>query len=138
MLRMSDATRESLRDGQVITAFVRPAGEDHAAPATLNWSFETGATVRLVEPTDEWALEFNSVGHVMHLSVNEGEEYTMLDARVSGATADGRISKLNAYTLALGTHTDNDELLAGSEVFDSERVGVVWRERDQRLLSGRR
>lgn len=110
MLRMSDATRESLRDGQVITAFVRPAGEDHAAPATLNWSFETGATVRLVEPTDEWALEFNSVGHVMHLSVNEGEEYTMLDARVSGATADGRISKLNAYTLALGTHTDNDEL----------------------------
>lgn len=87
-----------------------PAENSHyRAAATLEWSFESGATVRLVEPTDQWQLPFNSGHHVVHLSVNEGEEYTMLDARVNGLSADDRISRLGAYTLALGAHTDKIE-----------------------------
>jgi hypothetical protein len=106
---MSDTTRTSLEAGRVVTAIVWPAGAQHRAPATLNWSFESGATVQLVELTDQWQIPFNSGHHVMHLAVNEGEEYTMLDARVTGLSADGRITAIGAFTLALGAHTDNLE-----------------------------
>ena len=109
MLRISDTTRASLKAGQVVTAMVWPAGERYVAPATLEWSFESGATVRLVEPTDEWTVPFNLGNHVVHLAINENEEYTLLDARVNGMSGDNRIAKLGAYTLALGTHTDNSE-----------------------------
>src|SRR5450755_3228414 len=133
MLRISDTTRANLEAGRVVTAIVWPAGEEHPAPATLEWSFESGATVRLVEPTDQWKLPFNAGHHVVHLAVNGGEEYTMLDARVNGMSADGRIAKLGAYTLALGAHTDT--MLAGGGVFDGNPHGVVWREWHRRHLS---
>jgi hypothetical protein len=110
MLRISDTTRSSLAAGRVVTAIVWPAENSYyRAAATLEWSFESGAMVRLVEPTDEWQLPCNSGHHVMHLAVNEGEEYTVLDARVNGLSADGRISRLGAYTLALGAHTGQRE-----------------------------
>jgi hypothetical protein len=115
MLRISDTTRANLEAGRVVTAIVWPAGEEHPAPATLEWSFESGATGRLVEPTDQWKLPFNAGHHVVHLAVNGGEEYTMLDARVNGMSADGRIAKLGAYTLALGAHTDNAECWPAAE-----------------------
>lgn len=115
MLRISDTTRANLKAGQVVTAMVWPTGERHVAPATLEWSFESGATVRLVEPTDQWRLPFNSGHHVVHLAVNESEEYTMLDARVNGMSGDGRIAKLGAYTLALGAHTDGAERWPAAE-----------------------
>src|ERR1700694_5632894 len=106
MLRISDTTRSSLEAGRAVPGIVWRAETSHSrAAATLEWSFESGATVRLVEPTDEWQLPFNSGHHVVHLAVNEGEEYTMLDARVNGLSADDRISRLGAYTLALGAHT---------------------------------
>jgi hypothetical protein len=85
------------------------------APATLEWSFESGATVRLVEPTDQWQFSFNSGHHVVHLAVNENEEYTMLDARVNGMSGGDRIAKLGAYTLALGAHTDKAERWPAAE-----------------------
>jgi hypothetical protein len=115
MLRISDTTRANLQAGQVVTATVWPAGEEDVAPATLEWSFESGATVRLVEPTDRWQLPFNSGHHVADLAVNGGEEYSMLDARVNGSSADGRIARLGAYTLALGAHTDNAECWPAAE-----------------------
>lgn len=115
MLRMTDTTRANLEAGRVVTATVWPAGEEYAAPATLEWSFESGATVRLVEPTDRWQLPFNSGHHVVRLAVNGGEEYTLLDARVNGMSADSRLAQLGAYTLALGAHTDNAERWPAAE-----------------------
>ena len=109
MLRITDATRANLEAGRSVTAFVWPDGAQYRAPATLQWSFEAGATVQLVEPTDEWPLPFNAGHHVVHLGVNGGEECTMLDARVTGLSADDRITNLGAFTFALRAHTDNLE-----------------------------
>jgi hypothetical protein len=102
MLRLADRTRDALRDGEVITGFVWPVGAKPRLAATLQWSPESGAFVGLVEPTSKWGVSFDSGTFVAHMSVNGGEEFTLLDARVRSLTAFDEVSGMSGYTLALG------------------------------------
>ncbi len=109
LLGMSDTTQNQLQAGEIITGHVCLAGDEQIEPATLRWSSDEGATVKLVAPTANWLVSFDSDAFVLHMRVSGGGELTLLDTRVRGMTAEGRISVLGAYTLVLGGHVHADD-----------------------------
>lgn len=125
MLALGNTTPAALLGGDFIAGHAWPEGSDERVPAVLSWSEESGAKLTLVEPTASWSTALGSGPHVIHLSANIGERFTLVDAFAAHSVFDGRISSFTARTLALGAHTVPTEQWSRAEYSTANLV--QWR-----------
>jgi hypothetical protein len=109
VLRLSDKTQDLLKANEVVGGYAWPAGSRPPVPALLRWSYDRGAELELLEPTDAWALSFDSEPSVIHMRTSENDEITLLNATVRKTTFIDHVARLSAYTLVLGAHVGRDD-----------------------------
>lgn len=125
MLALSKTTPAALLSGEFVVGHAWPEGSTEQISAVLTWDEENGAKLTLVEPTDAWSTQLGSGPHVIHMSANIGERFTLLDAFATHSVLDGRISSFDARTLGLGAHMLPAELWSNAE-YSTANV-IEWR-----------
>lgn len=71
--------QEALEAGEVVAGKFAPAGADFETPALLRWSPEVGATLELVDLSNDWPNDF-SASFTIHGQPNEREAVTLMHA----------------------------------------------------------
>jgi hypothetical protein len=98
----------SLEGGRQIPGMFAPAGADFATPGVLSWSVEGGAQLDLVDLSHPWPTNFND-SFTVHGSPYEGEELTLLAARVRKTNFGNHTTRVVSWVLLLGDHVALDE-----------------------------
>lgn len=107
-MRVSKAQRQ-LEAGEWLTGAFQPVGASFETPGIVRWTPDRGAELRLAVLTDPWPTDAESP-FAIHGALHVGENVTILEARVASLAAFRRPALFTAPTLALGEHTDLDEV----------------------------
>src|SRR4051812_18066466 len=97
--------QDLLRSGEMVAGHFWVSGDRREVPGTLRWRPDRGALIELTEAPTRWPL-FDHGDFVVHGDTRGGLPVTLLDPRVKRVSLGDRVSQVNAYTLALGAHTD--------------------------------
>lgn len=97
--------QDLLRSGEMVAGHFWVLGDTREVPGTLRWRPDRGALIELTEAPTGWPL-FDHGDFVVHGDTRGGLALTLLDPRVKQVSLGDRVSQVNAYTLALGAHTD--------------------------------
>ena len=84
------------------------AGSKVVSPGTLEWTFESGASLELIGDSDGWPTDLGRFHHVVHGVLDAGEDVTLFDAGVRSLTLGRRPTALSGNTLIWGANTTPD------------------------------
>jgi hypothetical protein len=102
--------QEALEAGESIAGVFAPVTAGFETPAVLTWTPERGALLQLTSLDDAWPQDFDA-HFTVHGSLHEyPEPVTLMDSRVTRKLTFEQPARVAAQTLAIGTHTDQDEL----------------------------
>jgi hypothetical protein len=95
--------RQALQEGAVLGGGFWVAGTNVQNAGTLEWSFETGAVLRLIGDTKGWPTDVGTFHHTIHGILEGSDDITLLYAGVRTIALGERPTMLSCTTLAWGS-----------------------------------
>ena len=89
--------------------FFPTGGEDFEVPGSFSWSAERGGRLDLIGPVSGWPQDLGGDPFCVHGYSREGDQITLLDARVTAMRFVDEPTRVHCATLAIGDFVTPDE-----------------------------